>query len=286
MRFQYVSENVVLKKEKRMISHQKLTILLKQHEIGVNAPKILARSAVGSIFSLTIEGEHQALNKWQQARDLAATTGLWPVVGNPTLGKAKNFLFEQLQTKEKMSELLHQARGMDAMQVLAKRLGAPMEIFSAANVNDYLPEWIDEEIVGTWPDLTDPEDDAPQDYLLPGDGLRIPSGQKLVKLYLLPIYQSWEIPALLNYGGWNSCPPPTEHISIHKFWQDRYGAEIVSVTPDTLEFYVPHPPTTQQDCRKLALEHFAYCHDRITGETLEALAASLLRNHIWYFWWD
>ena len=283
-----------------MISQQQLKAFLQEREIGVNAPEVLIELPEGPIFHVLIEGRWQALHQWQRACDLVAVTGLWPMIVNSREVATTSLLFEQIQTGVAATEFLHQARAMNALHLLAKRLRrclpieepeklpeeVPMEVFCAPEPGRYLPQI--EEIMGTWPDLFDPESYDPEDFLKPSERLEVPKGQKTVSLCFFPVEQSWQVPALLRYGGWNVCPLPVEHSSIHLSWHKRYGAEIVCLSGDTIECFVPHPPTTQQECRKLALEHFAYCSDIVRQEhgSLEALATDLLRNRIWYFWWD
>ncbi|MBS1795677.1 MAG: DUF4253 domain-containing protein [Acidobacteria bacterium] len=111
---------------------------------------------------------------------------------------------------------------------------------------------------------------------------------KKCHLGLAPTTDSWRLPALVRYGGWNDCPKPAEHCAIHRYWQEKYGAEIVSLTGDVIECRVANPPPTEEDSRRLAWEQFAYCSDIVTqgAGTVGALASSLRDSPYWYFWWD
>jgi hypothetical protein len=73
-----------------------------------------------------------------------------------------------------------------------------------------------------------------------------------------------------------------------KHWLERYQAEVVGMTHDVIEMRVGRPPTTRDDARELARQQYYYCTDIVSQgvETVDALAACLLRGRVWYFWWD
>jgi hypothetical protein len=51
---------------------------------------------------------------------------------------------------------------------------------------------------------------------------------------------------------------------------------------------VGKPPTTRRAALRLAKEHFYYCVDLILRRvnSLDELAAWLIRGRVWYFVWD
>jgi len=281
----------------RVISPPQLAALLRAHQIGVSAPEVLLALPEGPIFHLLIAGRSYALDQWQAARNLVPKTGLWPVIVNSS--ELQGFLFADLPRGDALPERIRQAQDLDALEVLTKYLHRSSEfvpetsseqasvgVFSATDPSAYLP-WI-ERIRGVWPDIIDPQHSDPHDFLLPEEFLQIPKGQETVSLCLLPVEQSWKVPLCLQFGGWNECPLPAEHGSVQRSWQQRFGAEIVCMSGDIIECYVNSPPMTQQESRKLALEQFAYSSDIVHQGvgSLEELAARLLRNQTWYFWWD
>jgi len=73
-----------------------------------------------------------------------------------------------------------------------------------------------------------------------------------------------------------------------KAWSQDFGAELVGMNGDTVEMYAKHPPSTRSEAIKLAEQQFLYCEDIVLQgtETIEVLAAGLLGNNIWFFWWD
>lgn len=109
-----------------------------------------------------------------------------------------------------------------------------------------------------------------------------------VVIGLLPVTESWEVPAWLKIGGWNECPPPEVHVVMFRHWEQQYGARVASVTGDVIEFTVERPPTTDADAMALARQQYVYCPDIVDQgvETVANLAASLKGAKVWFFWWD
>jgi hypothetical protein len=104
----------------------------------------------------------------------------------------------------------------------------------------------------------------------------------------IPTAISYEVPAYLRLGGWNACPGAQEQVAIWRYWQEKYGAEILCVTGDVIEATVARPPLEKEECYALAREQFSYCEDIVTQGvgTIDALATILRGGKSWYFWWD
>ena len=109
-----------------------------------------------------------------------------------------------------------------------------------------------------------------------------------VTIGLVTLNRAWEAFAHLNWGAWNDCPEPEVHCALHRSWQEKYGAKVVSITGSTVQCSVSHPPTNTEAAYALAREHFFYCPDIVEQgtETLSALASILINAKTWYFWWD
>lgn len=116
------------------------------------------------------------------------------------------------------------------------------------------------------------------------------TGKPLNDLVGIEIYAKagWHIPALFKYGGWNECPEPEAQCAIWKYWEEKYGAKIVGISNDIIEAYVENPPQTQEEAMQLAMEQYLYCADIVDQgvESVANLAALLLKQKVWYFWWD
>jgi Domain of unknown function (DUF4253) len=153
------------------------------------------------------------------------------------------------------------------------------KLLDAVDVNDdevMLPR-------GVWPD-----DIAPATSLVVLTDLRTQQPLMKVQLVLVPTTQSWQVPLLVGYGGYNACPYPEEHAAVLRRWEQQYGAKMAAMGPDYLELVVEQPPTTRGAAIALAAEQYAYCPDIVdqgTG-TIEELAAALYQGSTWYFWWD
>lgn len=105
---------------------------------------------------------------------------------------------------------------------------------------------------------------------------------------LIPVETHWLVPAYLKPGGWNECPEPEVQLAFFHRWHERYGARVVTVTSDIIEFAVSRPPATADEARDLAWEQFVYCADIVHQgvQTLGNLQATLINSPNWFFWWD
>jgi len=142
---------------------------------------------------------------------------------------------------------------------------------------------IDEEaLVGPWPDKMDV-----QEFVLNTD---ITTGQVLPSVNAIEVVadESWHLPALLNFGGWNDCPDPEIHCAMWQYWQKTYDAHIVAMSHDVIEAKVLRPPRTRDQAMELAWQQYLYCSEIVDEgvQSLSNLAASLIDHDLWYFWWE
>jgi hypothetical protein len=112
----------------------------------------------------------------------------------------------------------------------------------------------------------------------------------LQKVYVafIPTDDATTIPAHLRYGGWNACPHPEYHVAALRCWRDRYGAELIGLSSDRMDLRVARRPQSRAEALELASEHYMYCNDIVDQDlgTLSKLAACLMANDRWAFWWD
>lgn len=96
------------------------------------------------------------------------------------------------------------------------------------------------------------------------------------------------IPAHLRWGGWNEHPHPEYHIAAWRSWRNKYGANLIGMTHDTLIMRVEKPPNSRKEAYKLAEEQYLYCNDIVDQGvgSVTNLAAGLLNSGYWFFWWD
>ncbi|MDZ4842199.1 MAG: DUF4253 domain-containing protein [Hyphomicrobium aestuarii] len=109
-----------------------------------------------------------------------------------------------------------------------------------------------------------------------------------VVIGLIPSPDAFEAAAHLGYGGFGSCPVPEVHVGFARDWQRRYGARVVAITPDVIEFQVARPVASREDALALAWVHYRYCPDLVTHlvGSIEGLAATLNGARYWHFWWE
>jgi hypothetical protein len=136
---------------------------------------------------------------------------------------------------------------------------------------------------GPWP-----EDVKPPAAIMGHLDIRTGKPRNEVLVGMIPVAESWKVPCVLKFGGWNECPFPQEHAAVLKRWNGKYGADVATVAGDILEMRVKRPPTSRAEALALAKEQFVYCSDIVLQgtETIDALAANLLNSPAWFFWWD
>jgi hypothetical protein len=116
------------------------------------------------------------------------------------------------------------------------------------------------------------------------------TGKPLDTVYiaLIPTDDPATVPVHLRYGGWNENPDAEFHMAALRSWRERYGAEIVGITSNTINMRVRNRPSSREEAIELAREQYDYCADIVdqgVGD-LSSLAAMLMESDWWYFWWD
>ncbi|HEY5758458.1 MAG TPA: DUF4253 domain-containing protein [Steroidobacter sp.] len=191
--------------------------------------------------------------------------------------------------------LLGERREADEAIQRMKESSQTFEEIKAAGLALDVERWIQQELKGD-PDRFDlQEDDEDEDAgdnalpcFTPAYDIRTGEPLKEICFGLIPGESSWLVPAFLKIGGWNDCPHAEVHVAFFRRWFDRYGAEVVTVSDDVIEFHVSRPPRTPEEAKVLAMEQFVYCTDIVDQGvgTLGALTAALVNSPSWYFWWD
>gem|GEM_PF-6655963 len=224
-------------------------------DAGITVPhmqKIVQRGDV-QLWAFGVRAS-EALGWWLQARQVHDKTGWLPVL----LGSADDWL-------DNGESVLHE--GEDEMSRL-----------SELNVSSVLADKAAE--------AGEPPRGVP---ILPTRGdsdFAVPKTDGL--LGLVQAEHGWEIPALLPWkGSTNWELYGAEHAAVLRSWHERYEVELVSMTWDILELYVPNPPTADEDVLTAASEVHAYCPDLLAAgvPTLDDLAIHMIRSRAWYFRW-
>jgi len=117
-------------------------------------------------------------------------------------------------------------------------------------------------------------------------GLACATSSDMVLIVLIPTVRPWEAAAYLNFGGWNACPAPWVHVAYAREWSARFGARLVALSHDVLEFEVSRPITARDDAVAMAALHAHYCSGTPVVSSTVQHAAYLLGAPLWRFWWD
>jgi len=111
----------------------------------------------------------------------------------------------------------------------------------------------------------------------------------IVLIVLIPTVRPWEAAAYLGFGGINACPAPWVHVAYAREWSTTFGARLLVLTHDTLEFEIARPITSREDAAGMAAVLARYCSDTFDTDLLDRKvehAAYLLGARLWQFWWD
>jgi hypothetical protein len=237
-------------------------------DAGVDIPEFRVQHAApdGTVLRFDVEAR-QAIDIWERVRPVVEMLGYYPVVCHDEHGN----LVEQ--------PVMNEGLPSDVMSVAAKADASSWFQEREAGAPDYYGN-VDQ---GEW------QDREPQsNFTVPFD---VSTGEPVdgVWIALVPTTAPWEVLAYLDYGDWNECPAPAEHVAVQKHWHERYGAEIVCASGDVVEMRVTRPPTSQAAAMELAREQFLYSGGDLVFqgvETMSALGAALVGSSVWYFWWD
>jgi hypothetical protein len=246
----------------------------KKQEKPAEAPQLagqpdapLAFESVGDFEVASCPGEY-ALKHLEQLRNAGRSAGFTAILlgsKDDADGLAENREFSKTSTEE----YLRVAANVDVEEWLKKQVEADPECYQSE--------------AGDWPS------EAPDAGSISAH-LEVLSRKPKKAAYLakIPTPRNWETPAYIGMGGWNACPDAAVLTAFAKRWNERYGAEVVSITHDVMEFAVTKPPTTKEAALELAKEQYVFCSDIVdqgVGD-VSALAAALLNSNYWYFWWD
>lgn len=109
-----------------------------------------------------------------------------------------------------------------------------------------------------------------------------------VAIMRIPTAHRHTIPLYLDWGGWNAVPAPAEIAAVALHWQQAYGARLLAIGSDRLEFAVSRRPASHAEAIVLLKEQFVFAPDNWENDRsmLEDAAAHLQVADSWVFWWD
>ena len=220
--------------------------------------------------SIQVHGT-EAVERLNELREQFAKTGKYPFLIGPhqdreTMIKSAEF------NRQSPEEILRDSQKIDLEEWVAERR-AEVEEYGDSPYED----------LGEWPG----EIHDKGSLILHKNAV---TGNFLPEVFigLAEVETSWQLPAVLKFGGWNDCPDAEVQCAFHRKWQAEFGAEICSVGGGVIECTVNQPPQDQQSAMQLAWEQYWYCADIVDQgcETISNLGATLLKSSYWFFWWD
>jgi hypothetical protein len=225
----------------------------------------------GLDVSLHSVAAEEVIAAWRSRLSEAPISGRWPVILSSTHPSSIRDQIEIASDSDlpPASELIEQAKTLDARLFLDQ---------ARQQATQYDTESSDRLFSEQAPSRPLPPVPAP---LIPTEGH--------ATIGLFPCNNSYEIPAILAYGGWNGSPTPSEHVAILWYWQDLYNARLQALSDDTLELAVGQPPKSAAVALAIARDHFSYAdisHSLGMYPNVGALASVLPGSDHWHFWWD
>lgn len=96
------------------------------------------------------------------------------------------------------------------------------------------------------------------------------------------------IPAILSLGEFNSCPSNDIHIGLIQKLQKDAGAQLMSLTSDTVELHLTQLPKSQKALAELSTINYLWASDVVGQgtESVPALAEMMQQSNTMFLWWD
>lgn len=239
-----------------------------------------------------------ALAKWTELR--AKGNGYPVVIGDAEklagLAETLQFNGEDGRSPE---DALEKASSFRFPEDYRARLSAEAEAFRKEYANDpRFAEALDEEnsesawetyVTGDWP-----EGRPVSTGLTVATSFGMKDGEftsgiaEEVHIAILPTDDWTAAFAYLGFGGWNANPFPHEHVAAFRRWNEKHDLELVGMSADELNLRCRRRPASRADAMSLARELYELCPDLLEqgAPSAEALAAQLMGDEWWYFWWD
>lgn len=220
-----------------------------------------------TVYSLAVAGK-DAVATWRRLRQATPPLGYWPVI----LGEPKRV--------ERVCEVFGTERAENPDEAIRLAKETDVQEFFRGQAKQSSGQHSH----GDWPKKLE----GMPDFTLPRKILERDKFHESVVIGLVPAQHSWEVPAVLSFGGWNDCPHPKDQSAVLRYWGEIYGAELVGLSGDVMELEVVRKPSSKEEALKLAQEQYWFCYDIVEQgvQTIENLAGGLMVSNIWYFWWD
>ena len=221
----------------------------------------------------------EATSTWESLLADAPSSGQWPVILSQRYGGGI------LQLLEEPAGFMEHAGGIASTQaVLDKARTLNGRVLLDKAWQSFFEYEEEEEL------MRGPLSDSPPARHLPPIPARLIPNTDSAIIGLFPCNDSFEIPAILGYGGWNGSPAAAEHVAVLRYWQQHHHeARLQALSLDTIELIVGNPPSEGEQALAVARDHFSYASD-IPSDTMYGtvgdLASVLPISQHWHFWWD
>jgi hypothetical protein len=233
-------------------------------------------------YPLTIVHGDQALAEYEQLK--ASADGAPVILGGPSeLALAYEVYERALEFEPSTQIILDRASEMIFPRSHRELMTRESEAFFRSHPGlRNIREEMTPEMIGEWPES------------LVGDSFKITAAYDVVSgqawphvhIAMIPTRDPAEVPAYLRAGGWNDMPESAALVAALRAWRQRYGAELVALAYDSMDIRVERTLSSRDEAIELAQEHFLFCPDALNEMTLRELAAHLIENDRWFFWWD
>lgn len=96
------------------------------------------------------------------------------------------------------------------------------------------------------------------------------------------------IPAILSLGEFNNCPSSDIHIALIQKLEKEAGAQLMSLTSDTVELHLTKLPKNQKTLAELSIINYLWASDVVSQgtESVPALAEAMQESETMFLWWD
>ena len=249
---------------------------------GLNVAELETAEVDGHPVPYLRVPRHEVLEAWERARPAAELLGVYPVVLG---GKPRVFGDDPdaLPSIERVLELAKAWRSPAWEAARQARLKRRIEQLEELDAPERMIALLQRQLDAGPPELEVEEGSWPAGPAPEARELELPD-RPVLFLAFFPTHEGAQVAAWLRVGGFNDCPEPAEHVARLRGWAQRYGAEPVAFGEDSIALRVVRPPATRDEAIALARDQLSYCRDPDT--TLCELAASLLEQTAWFFWWD
>jgi Domain of unknown function (DUF4253) len=106
-------------------------------------------------------------------------------------------------------------------------------------------------------------------------------------LALVPASRPADVPVQVGWQPSDTFDDARPIAAVLRSWEDRFGARLLEMGAADIRLLVDRPPRTRQAAEAIAAEHFAFATESGTGSgTISSIAAGLIDQPLWSFWWD